>query len=204
MDVKLERKVIKIVLVGDTMVGKNSICETYSLGEPFLYNKCQIGGNKSESKFKLKNGKEIKLIIWSSNGQERFRSVALSRARYAHGVIIVFSFIDKKSFENIQSWKLSLDEIGIKNYVLFGNKIDMPKDEWKITTEEAKKYAQENNMAYFETSCKTREGIEEGFSYFANELYEKLENPNSNNIQLKKKGTAHESNCAGKKKNKKK
>ena len=203
MDVKLERKVIKILLVGDSMVGKNSICEIYILGKPTLNEVCQIARNY-ESKLKLKNGKEIKLIILNTNGQEIFHSISINQARNAHWVIIVFSVDKRSSFENIQSWKLELDGNGIKNYALFGNKIDIPKDEWRITTEEAKKYAQRNNMAYFETSCKTREGIEEGFSYFANELYEKLENQNSNNIKLKKTGTAHESNCAGKKKNKKK
>ena len=195
----LEIKSIKIVLLGDTMVGKNSICDTYVCGESILHDTCQIGGNKSELKIKLKNGKEIGLVIWTTNGQERFRSLALGRAKYAHGVIIVFSVIDKKSFDNIPSWINQLDEIGIKNYVIFGNKIDFPENEWKIKTEEAKKFAQENNIAYFETSCKTREGLEEGFSYLANELYENLSNENSNKINLTKKEIRHESNCASKK-----
>ena len=106
---------------------------------------------------------------------------------------------DKYSFKHIQSWINRIDEIGIKDYIIFGNKIDLPKSQWKVKSEEAKKYAQENNIAYFETSCLTREGLEEGFSYFANELYERITNKDSNKINLKKKEIQHESNCAGKK-----
>ena len=194
-----EIKSIKIVLLGDTQVGKNSIGDTYVSGQSILHSICQIGGNKYETKIKLKNGKEIKLVIWTTNGQERFQSIALDKAKFAHGVIIVFSVSDKYSFEHIQSWINRIDEIGIKDYIIFGNKIDLPKSQWKVKTEEAKKYAQENNIAYFETSCKTREGIDEGFSYFANELYERITNKDSNKINLKKKEIQHESNCAGKK-----
>ena len=199
MKENIEIKSIKIGLVGDTHVGKYSICETYVTGESVVYDFYRIGEHKNESKIKLKNGKEIKLVISSTNGQERFHSIALGNLTKVHGVIIVFSFSDKKSFDDIQYWINRLNEIGIKNYIIFGNKIDLPKNQWEIKSEEAKKYAQENNIAYFETSCKTREGIDEGFSYFANELYEKLIDKNSNNINIKKEEKLHESNCAGKK-----
>ena len=199
MKENIEIKSIKIGLVGDTHVGRYSICETYITGESVEYDFCRIWEYKNDPKIKLKNGKEIKLVISRINGLERFHSIALGNLTKLHGVIIVFSFSDKKSFDDIQYWINRLNEIGIKNYAIFGNKIDLPKNQWEIKSEEAKKYAQENNIAYFETSCKTREGIDEGFSYFANELYEKLIDKNSNNINIKKEEKLHESNCAGKK-----
>ena len=199
MKENIEIKSIKIGLVGDTHVGKYSICETYVTGESVVNDFYRIGEHKNEPKIKFKNGKEIKLVISRINGLERFHSIALGNLTKLHGVIIVFSFSDKKSFDDIQYWINRLNEIGIKNYIIFGNKIDLPKNQWEIKSEEAKKYAQENNIAYFETSCKTREGIDEGFSYFANELYEKLIDKNSNNINIKKEEKLHESNCAGKK-----
>ena len=96
------------------------------------------------------------------------------------------------------------EEEGIKAYAIFGNKSDML-DYRKINSEEAECMAKKLGLAYFETSCKTREGIEEGFTYVANEIYEKLENQRNNNINLKAQETkkVSNSNCAEKKKNKK-
>ena len=101
-------------------------------------------------------------------------------------------------------WINSLYEEGIKCFTLFGNKIDFPKDEWKITSEEAKSFAAENGLAYFETSYKTREGIEEGITYIVNEAYEKFDFKKYNKIiNLNNKKINKDSNCTGKKKNKK-
>ena len=99
--------------------------------------------------------------------------------------------------DTIKTGKKTLDEIGMKNYVLFGNKID--KKEWQISTEEFKKYVEENNMNYQETSCITKEGIIECFSYFINDLYFKIKNGIDNNINIKKKKTKKDSNNSDKK-----
>ena len=65
------------------------------------------------------------------------------------------------------------------------NKVDLPKDKWKITSEEAKNIAQKNGLSYFEISCKTREGMEEGMAYVVNEVYKKLDSEKFNNITVK-------------------
>ena len=202
MDNKPEINVIKIGVIGDLYVGKASVCNSYVSGELKLKDYTNYF-NKYETKFKLKNGREIQLILFDSKGQERFHSITLTSIRRYHGIILVFSVIDKNSFENIDMWLNALYEEGIKCFAIFGNKIDMPKDEWKITSEEAKSIAQKNGLAYFETSCKTREGTEEGITYVVNEAYEKLENKNNNNINLNNNKINRDSNCAGKKKNKK-
>ena len=58
--------------------------------------------------------------------------------------------------------------------ILFGNKIDKDKEEQQVTKEEAEKFAQENNLTYFENSAKTKEGIIEGFDYLINKAYESI------------------------------
>ncbi len=85
--------------------------------------------------------------------------------------------------------------------IYLGIKLISQKINCQIDTEEVKKFAQENNMTYFEASCVTREGIEEGFSYFANELYEKLEKEKiiNNNIEIKNNKTKKDSNSKGNK-----
>ena len=110
--------------------------------------------------------------------------------KYCHGVIIVSSLSDKESFDNIQEWKKKLDYAGIKSYAIFGNKSDYEKDKWEITTEEAENIAAKLGLAYFETSCLTWKGINEGFTYVVNEVYENLENKNDkddNKINLNNK-----------------
>ena len=206
MDNKIEIKVIKIGLVGDSWVGKKSICKSYVSGGSNLNNYAAIGSTKYETKFKLKNGNEIKLFIWDSNGQERFHSLAINIMKNCHGVIIVSSLSNKKSFDNIQEWKKKLDYAGIKSYAIFGNKSDYEKDKWEITTEEAENIAAKLGLAYFETSCLTWKGINEGFTYVVNEVYENLENKNDkddNKINLNNKEVNKDSNCVGKKKSKK-
>ena len=203
MDDKKEIKVIKIGIIGDSCVGKSPLCSTYVLGESTLDSNSTIG-DKHETKFKLKNGKEIKLLLFDSLGQERHHTTSIKTMKYCHGVIIVSSVVDKNSFENIENWKRSLDDENIKCFAVFGNKIDLPKDEWKITSEEAKNIAQKNGLPYFEISCKTREGMEEGMDYVVNKIYETLENKNNNSINLKVQETKKNSNsnCVGNKKNK--
>ena len=204
MESKIETKVIKIGFVGDTCVGKSPLCTLCVSSESTLDDYSTIG-DRHETKFKLKNGKEFKLVLFDSSGQERFRSSNLKIMRRCHGVIIVTSVVDKRSFENIEAWKRSLDDEDLKPFAIFGNKIDLPRETWKISSEEAKNIAQKNGLPYFEISCKTRERIEEGITYLVNEVYEKLENKNKNKINLKDQETKKDSksNCVGNKKNKK-
>lgn len=89
-----------------------------------------------------------------------------------------------------------------KFYYLFGNQTDIPKEEWKIKTEEIMFFAEKNKLPYFETSAKNNTGIEEGFSFIVNDIYEKLENANNNTVILNKNGKNPNSDCVGKKKNK--
>ena len=164
-----------------------------------------IGSDKLETKFNLKNGNEIKLILWDTAGQERFRSVALKAIKAVQGIVLVFDVTKKSSFDNIGSWLEEIKE-NLQNpcLILFGNKIDLGKEKWQVSTEEAKAYAEKMKLPYYETSAKTKQGIQEGFSYIVNETYEKVEGKIDDNIDLGKKTTKEKSGCFGKKKNKNK
>ena len=174
-DNKISVKAIKVALLGDSSVGKTAICNSLMNIEFSQDMLSTIGSDKLETKFPLKNGNEIKLILWDTAGQERFRSVALKAIKAVQGIVVVFDVTLRKSFENIDSW---LEEI--KNnftnpsLVLFGNKVDMDKEKWEVTKEEAEQYAKKMNLQYFETSAKTKKGLNEGFSYIVNESYNKI------------------------------
>ena len=182
-DKKVALKAIKIGLLGDSQVGKTALCRAlmnYDFDPEII---STIGNIKLETRFELKDGNEIKLILWDSAGQERFRSVALNTLKAVKGIILVFDVTLKASFDNVNSWLNEISEnLNDPCLVLFGNKIDRDKDEWEVTKEEAKKFAEERNLTYFETSAKTKEGLKEGFSYIVNEAYEKIKgNSNANN-----------------------
>ena len=204
-DNKISVKAIKVALLGDSSVGKTAICNSLMNIEFSQDMLSTIGSDKLETKFPLKNGNEIKLILWDTAGQERFRSVALKAIKAVQGIVVVFDVTVRKSFENIDSW---LEEI--KNnftnpsLVLFGNKVDMDKEKWEVTKEEAEQYAKKMNLQYFETSAKTKKGLNEGFSYIVNESYNKIGgNPDGIKIDAEE---AWEivNGCFGKKKRRKK
>ena len=133
--------------------------------------------------------------------------MALNTIKSVHGIVLVADLTNKDSFDNI---KLQLKDIK-ENFdnpclVLFGNKADL-KDNWEISSEEAKKYAAENNLIYFETSAKTKQGINEGFAYIANRAYQRAEEiiyRNKNIVLGKDKPKESLSACCTKKKKEKK
>ena len=92
-----------------------------------------------------------------------------------NGIILVADLNNRESFDNIKKWLKDIND-NFENpcLVLFWNTADL-KDKYQITSEEAKKYAEENKLMYFETSAKTNQGINEGFSYIVDQAYKRAE-----------------------------
>ena len=121
-----KREVIKLIILGNQAVGKTSIRNAYLNTDFNEETLSTVGYNKVESKFKLDDGKEIKLAIQDTAGQERFHSVALSSLKNAQGIILVFDVANKKSFNDLNMWlseiKNVTDQVSI---ILFGNKCEL-------------------------------------------------------------------------------
>ena len=201
---KIKRNAIKIAMLGDSMVGKTAICNTFMNIEFNDSNLSTIGLEKLESQLTLKNGEEIKLIIWDTAGQERFRSIALKTIKTAQGVAIVFDLTKRITFENVVNWLKQIDENLNSNVslVLFGNKCDIEETKWEVTKEEILNFAKIKNIPYFQTSAKSNINIREGFENVVNAAYEKLEgnkndNNNNKNIQLDSNKTKKKGGCCG-------
>ena len=201
---KISLKVVKLALLGDSAVGKTALCHALlnlDFSEDAL---ASIGIDKLETKFPLKNGKEIKLILWDTAGQERFRSMAKQTLRAVQGIVVVFDVTAKRTFENVNLWLEDIKEcIDNPCLVLFGNKADMPNEKWEVTKEEAEQYAKKMNLQYFETSAKTKKGLNEGFSYIVNESYNKL-GGGDDGIKIDEDEWEIVNGCFGKKKRRKK
>ena len=145
----------------------------------------------------MKDGKEMKIIIWDTAGQDRFHSIATSTIKNAQGIVLTFDVSNKKSFDSIPNW---LEDIKINNniipIVLFGNKCDLI-DSREIEEEEAEEFAKHNKLLYFETSAKENINVKEGFEKIIELAYEKtgmkafgmdLEDGNEKKEKKKKKG----------------
>jgi len=189
MEENIELKALKIGLIGIGPVGKSAIC--YSFADIELSNLISVNGlGKFEKKIKLKNNKDIKIILWDTSGQERYISIAFSSIKSAHGVIIVFDVTSKRSFDNIGNLLNEVKDNCVDPFIiLFGNKADLPKEKWEVTSEEINEFAKANGLSCFETSAKTKMGIMEGISYCANEIYDKINYRYKKNIIIDEKDT---------------
>jgi len=169
---QIKRTCIKLAILGDSKVGKTSICQSYLNMEFRNEYLSTIGQDKYETKIKMRNGEQMELIIFDTAGKEKYHSICLKTLRSTQGVVVVFDLGDRKSFENVKDWlgkiKDNCDKVLI---VLFGNKCDI--DEREVKTEEIQKFVKENNLTYYETSPKIKKGYSEGFEKLANDAYDR-------------------------------
>ena len=170
---EIKRKVIRISLLGDAAVGKTSVLNTFLNIEFSSSTTANIGVEKQNKKMRMKDGKEMKIIIWDTAGQDRFHSIATSTIKNAQGIVLTFDVSNKKSFDSIPNW---LEDIKLNNniipIVLFGNKCDLI-DSRQIEEEEAEEFAKDKNLLYFETSAKENINVKEGFEKIIELAYEK-------------------------------
>jgi len=172
----IETKAVKVALLGDTEVGKTAICHSFLGVEFILGGTTTVGVDRLDKKIKLKNSKEIKLIVWDTAGQERFRSAAFKTIKSVQGIALVFDVTSRKTFDNVNLWLEEIKEhFDNPCLVLLGNKVDIEKEKWEVTKEEIEQFAKKKNMTYFETSAKTSKGINESFVHLANIAYDKIE-----------------------------
>ena len=193
-DEKIKRKVIRLSIIGDSKTGKTSIINRY-LGQEFSIDMISnIGIDKQEIIRKMKDGNEMKIIIWDTAGQERFHSISSGTIKNSQGIIVCFALNDKNSFDNVLTWLQDVREISSKiPIVLFGNKCDLI-EERKVTNKEAKEFADNNEIIYFETSAKDNINIKEGFEKISEEAYSKALAEEEAKIELLKKNNNNKKN----------
>ena len=152
----------KVVFIGPTHSGAKTSLINRIIGNQLQENILStIGVDKFSLKVELKNGKIIHLILWDTPGQYRFRSIALDCVNRADCIILGFSVTNDDELLEIKDFFYSnaKERSNAKLMYLIGNGIDI--DKRKVDKEKAKNFAYENNLRYFETSCKTGEGIQE-------------------------------------------
>ena len=160
---------LKILLIGDSQVGKTSLLLKYT-EHIFPEEHITTIGVEYKDKFVIKDNYNIRLQIWDTAGQERFRSITKNIYRNAHGVLFVYDITNKESFLNIKNWIKDLQNVGndIKGVIL-GNKIDLEQKR-EVQKELAEELANKNEMPFLETSAKQNIKVNEGFDLMINEL----------------------------------
>ncbi|OIT21624.1 PREDICTED: ras-related protein RABA5d-like [Nicotiana attenuata] len=116
-DDDIEEYLFKIVIIGDSAVGKSNLLSRYARDEFNLHSKATIGVEFQTQVLEI-NGKEVKAQIWDTAGQERFRAVTSAYYRGAFGALLVYDISRRSTFESVTRW---LDELNSKLFrtVLF-------------------------------------------------------------------------------------
>ena len=168
---------IKICLLGNVNVGKTSIASRFckdSFTENYMNT---IGGAYQQQNIILNNGTKIKLHIWDTSGQDRFRSMTNLYYRDAQVAILTYDVTNEESLEGLNYWLNELnDKVEIDDMILclVGNKNDVDASQKVVSTSKGKAFAEEHNMIFFETSAKTGAGVKELFQAIAVKEYELL------------------------------
>jgi len=163
----------KIILLGDFGVGKSSIIQRYVEAKFTDENPVTLGTEFKTKIVETSSKKRVKLIIWDSAGQERFRTITSSFYRGASGIILAFDITDAKTFSNAQTnWlnDINTNKAIKSNIYLVGTKLDL-ESKRVVQKSEAEAFASSNSINYFEVSSKTGVGIEELFSHIVTDLF---------------------------------
>lgn len=179
----------KILLLGNSSVGKTSILLRFSedtFTEKYLVT---VGLNYRVKKLVVEDGQSVKMQIWDTSGEEKFKAIAKNFYRGAHGVLLVYDITNEPSFKAVRGWIEQINEnVGNDSnvLVLLGNKCD-DNENRKISKEQGEEIAKMYNIPFFETSAKENSNINEVFIFIANQIHKKPLAKNNNTAIDKKK-----------------
>ncbi|KAL9547761.1 Ras-related protein Rab-11A [Mucor bainieri] len=166
----------KVVLIGDSSVGKTNLLGRFTRNEFNLESKSTIGVEFATRSVEVDN-KVIKAQIWDTAGQERYRAITSAYYRGAVGALLVYDISKHSTFESVSRWLKELRDHADANIVimLVGNKSDL-RHLRAVPTEEAKQFATENGLSFIETSALDATNVELSFQRNLTEIYRIVSN----------------------------
>jgi Ras-related protein Rab-11A len=173
----------KMVLIGDSGVGKSNLLMRFTRNEFNMESKSTIGVEFANRTVQI-DGKTIKAQIWDTAGQERYRAITSAYYRGAYGALIVYDISKASTFENVDAWLKELREHASSDIVimLVGNKSDL-RHIRAVTTEEARQYAgmsaapfsdnalENNGLGFMETSALDASNVDSAFETILEQCY---------------------------------
>ena len=184
-DYNTEDYKIKIIVVGDSGVGKTNLINRFASDKFDTNSKETIGVEFVYKALKI-NKDVIKVEVWDTAGEERYKAITSSYYKGAKGAIIVYDLTNEESFKNVEIWMNEVIKKGQKGMqlLLIGNKKDLVNDRL-VSEEKGIEKAKELNMHLFEASALEKTNVNEAFNYLMREIYlgMKIEKNNLNNIE---------------------
>ncbi|KAJ9159033.1 hypothetical protein P3X46_024565 [Hevea brasiliensis] len=161
----------KVVLIGDSGVGKSNLLSRFTRNEFCLESKSTIGVEFATRTLQVE-GRTVKAQIWDTAGQERYRAITSAYYRGALGALLVYDVTKPTTFENISRWLKELRDHADANIVimLIGNKTDL-KHLRAVATEDAQSYAEREGLSFIETSALEATNVEKAFQTILSEIY---------------------------------
>ncbi|VDB83256.1 unnamed protein product [Peniophora sp. CBMAI 1063] len=161
----------KVVLIGDSGVGKSNLLSRFTRNEFNLETKSTIGVEFATRSISV-DGKTLKAQIWDTAGQERYRAITAAYYRGAVGALLVYDIAKHATYVNVTRWLKELRDHADSNIVimLVGNKSDL-KHLRAVPTDEAKAFATENGLSFIETSALDASNVESAFQTILTDIY---------------------------------
>ncbi|EAU81885.1 GTPase [Coprinopsis cinerea okayama7 len=161
----------KVVLIGDSGVGKSNLLSRFTRNEFNLESKSTIGVEFATRSINV-DGKTVKAQIWDTAGQERYRAITSAYYRGAVGALLVYDIAKHATYVNVTRWLKELRDHADSNIVimLVGNKSDL-KHLRAVPTDEAKAFATENGLSFIETSALDASNVESAFQTILTDIY---------------------------------
>ena len=175
---------VSCIIIGDSSVGKTSIIKKYFEGKDIKDHLATAGIGFYYKKIEIGN-KLIKLKIWDTAGQEKYKSLTSNYYKNAQGVILVYDVSNKESYDNLKNWISCISDnynkISDVQVIVIGNKIDLNR---VVSKKEAEDLCKEYNFPYFETSALKNIGLDESFRKIVFMVLSKRMKIEENNIGL--------------------
>ncbi|GAB2289057.1 Golgi membrane exchange factor (Ric1p-Rgp1p) subunit [Dionaea muscipula] len=164
--------VFKVVLIGDSAVGKSQLLARFARDEFSLDSKATIGV-EFQTKTVVIDHKFVKAQIWDTAGQERYRAVTSAYYRGSMGAMLVYDISKRQTFDNIAKWLEELRGHADNNILimLVGNKSDLGTTLRAVPTEDAKEFAEKESLFFMETSALEAINVESAFNMLLSEIY---------------------------------
>eukprot|EP01114_Cavostelium_apophysatum_P010995 TRINITY_DN2515_c0_g1_i1.p1 TRINITY_DN2515_c0_g1~~TRINITY_DN2515_c0_g1_i1.p1 ORF type:complete len:217 (+),score=51.08 TRINITY_DN2515_c0_g1_i1:140-790(+) len=167
--------VFKLIIIGESGVGKSCLLLQFA-DNNFTTSFISTIGVDFKVKTVEVDGKTIKLQIWDTAGQEKFKTITTGYYRGSHGIVVVYDVTDRNSFEKLTNWlhQIDVNADATVDKMIVGNKIDLESSR-QVTYHEAKEFAiSKGDIPFVETSAKTSKNVQEAFEILARKIKERV------------------------------
>uniref|UniRef100_A0A914HYT1 Ras-related protein Rab-39B n=1 Tax=Globodera rostochiensis TaxID=31243 RepID=A0A914HYT1_GLORO len=170
----------RIILIGDSTVGKSSLLRYFTEGKNAEISDPTVGVDFYARMVEIKPNYRIKLQLWDTAGQEKFRSITRSYYRNSVGVIVVYDITNRRTFEHVVDWLAEAEaNLGGPDpaqlvFLLVGHKADL-EEQREVLYEEGEYFAKHRRIKFIETSALTGENVNEAFLIVSREINARFE-----------------------------